>query len=298
MLRLDGTIIAHKIDADHCPGSGEPPAEDTPLACWLPVKDGLTPHGFRHSHKTWMTEDGISEVLAEQRLGHQVPGMRGLYAHASQPMRDELTAALQARWEKSLRDRAEIDPHSPVPLLDNLLAPFRVLAVMRCAQWTARHRSRVHKDIAAGVTHLSSAERGLMRGTLPAGQIWLSQLKTRVHRDHLRTAHVLSVPKQALITAGYQLVTRRVQGRAVRRSLVNRNAVRWLPRMVGLMVVGFGGDAALIVRSSAQRVVGFAEQPVVSDHAVSGRMDIRQPGPHHPVADDGAAGAEASPDAL
>jgi integrase len=138
--RLDGTIIAHKAEAGHCPGSGEPPASDVPVACWLPVKDGLTPHGFRHSHKTWMTEDGIPEILAEQRLGHQVPGMRGLYAHTSQPMRDELTAALQARWEKSLRDRVTIDPHSPVSLLDSLLAPFRVLAVMRCAQWTVRDR--------------------------------------------------------------------------------------------------------------------------------------------------------------
>ena len=125
-LRLDGRIIAHKTAADHCPGSGEPPADDVPLACWLPVKDGLTPHGLRHSHKTWMAEDGIPEILAEQRLGHQVPGMRGLYAHASQRMREDLTAALQARWEESLRERAAIDPHSPVPLLDNLLAPYRI----------------------------------------------------------------------------------------------------------------------------------------------------------------------------
>jgi hypothetical protein len=50
-----------------------------------------------------MAEDGIPEILAEQRLGHQVPGMRGLYAHASQQMREKLTAALQARWEESLR---------------------------------------------------------------------------------------------------------------------------------------------------------------------------------------------------
>ena len=49
--------------------------------------------------------------------------MRGLYAHASDRMRDELKAALQARWEDSLRERAAIDPHSPVPLLDELLAP-------------------------------------------------------------------------------------------------------------------------------------------------------------------------------
>ena len=43
------------------------------------------------------SEDGIPEILAEQRLGHQVPGMRGLYAHASQQMREKLTVTLQAR---------------------------------------------------------------------------------------------------------------------------------------------------------------------------------------------------------
>jgi hypothetical protein len=72
-----------------------------------------------------MAEDGIPQILAEQRLGHQVPGMRGLYAHASARMRDDLKAALQARWEDSLRARAAISPHSPVALLDELLAPSR-----------------------------------------------------------------------------------------------------------------------------------------------------------------------------
>jgi hypothetical protein len=98
---------------------------DTPLACWLPIQRGLTPHGLRHGHKTWMAEDGIPEILAEQRLGHQVPGMRGLYAHASLRMREQLNDALQARWEDSLRDRTALHPRSPVPLLDELLAPFR-----------------------------------------------------------------------------------------------------------------------------------------------------------------------------
>ena len=98
--------------------------DDTPLTCWRPIQPGLTTHGLRHSHKTWMAEDGIPEILAEQRLGHQVPGMRGLYAHASARMRDDLKAALQARWEESLRARAAISPHSAVPLLDELLAPL------------------------------------------------------------------------------------------------------------------------------------------------------------------------------
>jgi hypothetical protein len=105
-LRLDGKTVTHETGDQHCPGSGQQPSDDTPLACWLPVKDGLTPHGLRHGHKTWMAEDGIPEILAEQRLGHDVPGMRGLYAHASQAMREELLAALQARWEESLRQRA------------------------------------------------------------------------------------------------------------------------------------------------------------------------------------------------
>src|SRR6266699_3246581 len=47
-----------------------------------------------------------AEILAEQRLGHQVPGMRGLYAHASDRMRDELKQALQTRWQGSLNNRA------------------------------------------------------------------------------------------------------------------------------------------------------------------------------------------------
>jgi hypothetical protein len=39
-------------------------------------------------------------------------------------MREDLTIALQARWEESLRERTAIDLHTPVPLLDNLLSPF------------------------------------------------------------------------------------------------------------------------------------------------------------------------------
>jgi hypothetical protein len=72
-----------------------------------------------------MAEDGIPDILAEQRLGHEVPGMRGLYTHVSDRMRKALAQALQARWEDSLRARAAIRLHSPVPLLDELLASRR-----------------------------------------------------------------------------------------------------------------------------------------------------------------------------
>jgi hypothetical protein len=72
-------------------------AKTHPTACWLPIKTGLTPHGLRHSHKTY--QFGIPEILAEQRLRHQAPGMRALYAHASPRMRDDLKQALEERWK-------------------------------------------------------------------------------------------------------------------------------------------------------------------------------------------------------
>ncbi len=65
---------------------------------------------------------------ADQHRGHRalpILPARGLYAHASLQMREKLTAALQARWDETLRQRAAIGPHSPGPLLDDLLAPFR-----------------------------------------------------------------------------------------------------------------------------------------------------------------------------
>jgi hypothetical protein len=98
--------------------------DGVPLASWLSLVPGLTAHGPRHGHRTWMAEDGIPDILAEQRLGHEVPGMRGLYTHVSERMRDTLIQALQARWDDSLRARAAICGHSPIPLLDEMLAPY------------------------------------------------------------------------------------------------------------------------------------------------------------------------------
>ncbi|MEV7966600.1 tyrosine-type recombinase/integrase [Sphaerisporangium sp. NPDC088356] len=95
------------------------------LASWLPICRGLTPHGLRHGHKTWMAEDGIPEILQAERMGHTVPGMRGVYTHVSPGMRAQLSDALQQRWETALTQRAAMSLHSPVAILDRLLQPFR-----------------------------------------------------------------------------------------------------------------------------------------------------------------------------
>ena len=106
------------------PGSSrQTPADDPSLTTWLPVKTGLTPHGLRHGHQTWMEEAGISDLLRSERMGHEVPGMRGVYGHVSPAMREDLKATLQERWQQSLRERAALSPRSIVPVLDALLCP-------------------------------------------------------------------------------------------------------------------------------------------------------------------------------
>jgi len=51
--------------------------------------------------------------------------MRGLYSHVSEHMRRELKEKLQARWERSLQARFELNSYSPVRVLDELLTTLR-----------------------------------------------------------------------------------------------------------------------------------------------------------------------------
>ena len=70
---------------------------------------------------------GIRYVLQSERMGHEVPGMRGVYSHVTPGMRAELKAGLQGLWEQSLGERARLAPTSRVAVLDELLAPQREL---------------------------------------------------------------------------------------------------------------------------------------------------------------------------
>jgi hypothetical protein len=45
-----------------------------------------------------MDEDGIAEPLKSERLGHQLPDIRDVYAHVTEPVHQPLLAALQNRW--------------------------------------------------------------------------------------------------------------------------------------------------------------------------------------------------------
>lgn len=121
-LRLDGTLINHQVKEGRCPGSQQPPTQPVAVASWLPLKPDLTLHGLRHGHQTWLDDLGIRYVLQSERMGHEVPGMRGIYSHVTPAMRKELTTGLQEVWEASLKERAKLASRSAVPVLDELLA--------------------------------------------------------------------------------------------------------------------------------------------------------------------------------
>ncbi len=68
-----------------------------------------------------MEEAGISDLLRSERMGHGVPGMRGIYGHVTLAMREVFTTMLQERCEASLRERARLSPRLIAPVLDALL---------------------------------------------------------------------------------------------------------------------------------------------------------------------------------
>jgi integrase len=90
--------------------------------CWAPVALGMTPHGLRHSQRTWMSEnqDAIPRNMAEAQMRHEVRGIE-VYEHVTDEMRAMYRARLQAAWEEALQRRGEMTPESPVKVLDGLL---------------------------------------------------------------------------------------------------------------------------------------------------------------------------------
>ncbi|SES36420.1 tyrosine-type recombinase/integrase [Actinokineospora terrae] len=76
-----------------------------------PAKLGLTFHGLRHGHKTWMIEDGIPEIAQALRLGHVLEDkVRETYSHVANGVKTRLLQCLQDRWDKAVADaRGDLD---------------------------------------------------------------------------------------------------------------------------------------------------------------------------------------------
>jgi integrase len=70
---------------------------------WAPVATGLTFHGLRHSHATWMVADHIPAPAQAYRLGHALANpIEAVYSYIAPELHAHLIACLQQRWDQAL----------------------------------------------------------------------------------------------------------------------------------------------------------------------------------------------------
>ncbi len=90
------------------PAAGGDPERGVP-----PVIAGMHFHDLRHTHKTWLIEDDIPEIAQAKRLGHRLPGIRGVYSHVTPAMQHRITNALQTRWNTHQQRRLHAVDNPP-----------------------------------------------------------------------------------------------------------------------------------------------------------------------------------------
>ena len=117
VARRSGSVsTAHWVSQDwRLPvlGRGELSGRADGARVLAPVCVGLTLHGLRHGHQTWLDDMGIRYVLQSERMGHDVPGMRGVYSHTTPAMRAELKLGLPELWEARCHRRPRLPPRGP-----------------------------------------------------------------------------------------------------------------------------------------------------------------------------------------
>jgi integrase len=86
-----------------------PAVNGDPTAGTPPILTAMHFHDLRHTHKTWLIEDGIPEIAQARRLGHRLGGVRGIYSHVTPTMQQHITDALQHRWHTTTQPQATTD---------------------------------------------------------------------------------------------------------------------------------------------------------------------------------------------
>lgn len=85
---------------DGWPERSSPSGHGVALEAAPAIVERLRFHDLRHTHETWLAEDGIEKVARDERLGHVTPGMEGTYTHVTPAMRAQILKVLEARWDR------------------------------------------------------------------------------------------------------------------------------------------------------------------------------------------------------
>ena len=75
-----------------------PAVDGNPKTGTAPILKGMHFHDTRHTHKTWLIEDDIPEIAQARRLGHHIPGVRGIYSHVTPAMTQRIVTSPEHRW--------------------------------------------------------------------------------------------------------------------------------------------------------------------------------------------------------
>ena len=122
-----------------------PAVDGDPRRGIYPVRPGLTFHGLRHSHKTWLIADHIPDIAQAKRLGHHLSDrLAEVYSHVAPEIETELLKSLERRWYYAHQTRRPADnrPHrKPTTPRSAPRAPHRA-AALRTASKPRRQHAR------------------------------------------------------------------------------------------------------------------------------------------------------------
>jgi hypothetical protein len=68
------------------------------VAAGEPVPPDATAHWLRKTHRTWLSEEHVPRVAVDEQVGHETPGMQGVYEEPTEVMRQQIRDVLERRY--------------------------------------------------------------------------------------------------------------------------------------------------------------------------------------------------------